>query len=96
MADMDGAVKMTALINKVDKEIFAEVSIRQIELTNNWKNLSIKERGNMLQKDQMKRLAAEDKARDRIKIDDIKQIIPVSVEMIVMMESINEELTSNE
>jgi len=41
----------------------------------------------MLRKDKMKRLAAEGKARDGIKIDDIKQIIPVLEEMIAMMES---------
>ena len=33
-ADMGGAVKMTALTSKVDKEIFAEVKVREIELTN--------------------------------------------------------------
>ena len=36
-ADMGGAVKMTALTNKVDRQILAEVSIRQIKLTNDWK-----------------------------------------------------------
>ena len=37
-AEMGGAVKMTVLTNKVDNEIFAEVSIRQIELTNEGQN----------------------------------------------------------
>ena len=39
--DMGGAVKMTALTSKVDKEIFVKVKVREIELTNDWKNLSI-------------------------------------------------------
>ena len=81
-ADMGGAVKMASLTNKVDDEIFAEVRIREIELTNDWKNLSIKEKRDILQKDEMRRLAAEGKARDGIQIDDIKQIIPISDEMI--------------
>ena len=71
-ADMGGAVKMTALTNKVDTEIFAEVSIRQIKLT------TIKKKRDILRKDEMKRLAAEGEARDGIKIDGIKQIILVS------------------
>ena len=89
-ADMGGAVKMTALTNKVDTVIFAEVSIHQIELTNDWSNLSIKEKCDILRKDEMKRLAAEGKDRDGIKIDDIKQIIPVSDAMIAMMEALSE------
>ena len=47
-ADMGGTIKMTALTNKSDKEIFEEVSIHQIELTNNRKNLSIKEKHDIL------------------------------------------------
>ena len=50
----------------------------------------------MLRKDEMKHLAAEGKACDGTKIDDIEQIIPVSVEMIAMMESIDGEPTTNE
>ena len=41
----------------------------------------------MLRKDEMKHLAVEGKAHDGIKIDDIKQIIPVVEEMIAMMKS---------
>ena len=48
MADMDGVVKMTSLTNKVDKEIFAEVSINQTKLTSDWKNLLIKEKCDIL------------------------------------------------
>ena len=88
-ADVGGAVKMTAFTNKVNKEIFVEVTIRQIKLTNDWKNLSIREKRDMLGKDEMKRLATEGKARDGIEIDDTKQIIPVLVEMISMMGSLN-------
>ena len=62
MADMGGAVKITVLTNKVDKEIFVEVSIHQIKLINDWTNLSIKEKRGIFGKDKMKRLAAEGKA----------------------------------
>ena len=44
----------------------------------------------------MKRLAVGGKARDGIKMDDIKQIIPISDEMIVLMESINGQQASRE
>ena len=71
-ADVGGAVKMTAFTNKVNKEIFVEVTIRQIKLTNDWKNLSIKEKHDILRKDETKHLAVEGKARGGIKIDDIK------------------------
>ena len=95
-ADMGGAVKMTSLTNKVDNNIFAEVKDQQIELTNIWEKLSIKEKRDILRKDKMKRLAAEGKSRDGIKMDDIKQIIPMSDKMIAMVERINGQQTINE
>ena len=85
---------MMALTSKVDKEIFVEVRERQIKLTNDWKNISIKDKHDILRKDEMEHLAAEDKACDGIKIDDIKQIIPVLDEMIAMMETLNRHTDS--
>jgi len=44
--------------------------------------------------DEMKRLATEGKSRDGIKMDNIKQIIPISDDMIVLMDSINGQQSS--
>ena len=95
-AEMDGGLKMKDIQKRYDKEIEEEMVCRRIELPvgedGNRKrsdHLSMKEKRDLLRVDQMKMFAAELKAGDGIKPNDVKYIVPKSAALKALVARIN-------
>ena len=81
-AEKGGRVKMCEIITEFLTQRFkAEIDARQIELPKDFKKMTMKERRDILQRDELKERAAMGLAREGLRQEDISDIIPISEEM---------------
>ncbi len=89
-AEMGGAIKWGTIVVKYDAVMRAELEARGVELPKEYSEMSWKEKKAVLRLDEMKRVAAEGKGRDGIKVTKITDIVPISNEMIAKMAEMND------
>ena len=76
---------LSKLTLQYDTQIKAELEAREIVLPKPFEDLKQAEKKDLLKRDEMKVLAAADKAKEGIAKDKVTEIVPVSDEMIALM-----------
>ena len=95
-AEMDGGLKKKDLVRKYDRHIEAEMKKRQIKYPKGkdgksklFKELTMKEKRDLLVLDEIRILAEQGKAREGIEPRNVKYIVPQSEEMKELVATIN-------
>ena len=82
---MGGKITVSKIIKEHRSKLEAELVARKVELPKPMDKLNMQELQSLLKKDEMKVLAAIGKARDGIDLKSVKDITPISKELIALM-----------